>query len=125
MLRSFRELTVWQKSMYLATSVYRLTQGFPREETYGLSSQLRRAAVSIPSNVAEGNGRSGIGEYKQFLWIARGSNFELQTQLEIARTLHMGDPKLLQECESLSQEVGKMIYALLGKLRTKGQARIA
>lgn len=125
MLRSFRELTVWQKSMYLATCIYRLTQGFPREETYGLSSQLRRAAVSIPSNIAEGYGRSGIGEYKQFLWMARGSNFELQTQLEIAKTLKMGDPKLLQECESLSQEAGKMIYALLDKLRTKGQARTA
>ncbi len=125
MLRSFRELTVWQKSMQLATGIYRLTQGFPREETYGLSSQLRRAAVSIPSNIAEGHGRSGVGEYRQFLWIARGSNFELQTQLEIARDLKMGDPKLLKDSEALSQEVGKMIYALLDKLRPKAQARPA
>jgi four helix bundle protein len=125
MLRSFRELTVWQRSMKLATGIYRLTQGFPREETYGLSSQLRRAAVSIPSNIAEGHGRSRIGEYRQFLWIARGSNFELQTQLEIARALQMGDPKLLQESEALSQEVGKMIYALLDKLKPKPQARPA
>ncbi len=125
MLRSFRELTVWQKSMKLATSVYRLTQGFPREETYGLASQLRRAAVSIPSNIAEGHGRSGIGQYRQFLWIARGSNFELQTQLEIAKDLEMGDPKLLEESEALSQEVGKMIYALLNKLKPEPQARPA
>lgn len=125
MLRSFRELTVWQKSMQLATCVYRLTQGFPREELYGLSSQLRRAAVSVPSNIAEGHGRSGVGEYRQFLWIARGSNFELQTQLEIAKALNMGNPKLLDESETLSQEVGKMLFAFLDKLRSKAQARPA
>jgi four helix bundle protein len=125
MLRSFRELTVWQKSKQLATDIYRLTQGFPREETFRLASQLRRAAVSIPSNIAEGHGRSGIGEYRHFLWIARGSNFELQTQLEIARDLKMGDPKLLKDSEALSQEVGKMIYALLDKLRPKAQAHPA
>ncbi|HKN20445.1 MAG TPA: four helix bundle protein [Terracidiphilus sp.] len=122
MLRSFRELTVWQKSMQLATGVYRLTQGFPREETYGLASQMRRAAVSVPSNIAEGHGRAGVGEYRQFLWIARGSNFELQTQLEIAKTLKMGNPKLLQESEDLSQEVGKMLFGLLDKLRPKAQS---
>jgi four helix bundle protein len=79
MLQSFREWTVWQKSMKLATCVYKLTQGFPREDLYGLASQLRRAAVSVPSNIAEGHGRSGIPEYWNFLWFARGSNFELQT----------------------------------------------
>ena len=125
MLRSFRELTVWQKSMQLATCVYRLTQGFPREELYGLASQLRRAAVSVPSNIAEGHGRAGIGEYRQFLWIARGSNFGLQTQLEIAKTLNMGNPKLLDESETLSNEVGKMLFSLLDKLRSKAQARPA
>jgi four helix bundle protein len=124
-LRSFRELTVWQKSMRLATGIYHLTQGFPREETFGLASQLRRAAVSIPSNIAEGHGRSGLGQYRQFLWIARGSNFELQTQLEIAHSLKMGNPKLLKESEALSQEVGKMIYVLLEKLGSKAQARLA
>ncbi len=122
MLRSFRELTVWQKSMQLATGIYRLTQGFPREEIYGLTSQLRRAAVSVPSNISEGHGRSGVGEYRHFLWIARGSNFELQTQLEIAKTLKMGNTQLLQESEDLSQEVGKMPFALLEKLRPKAQA---
>jgi four helix bundle protein len=123
MLRSFRELVVWKKSMKLATDIYRLTQGFPREEMYGLVSQLRRAAVSIPSNIAEGHGRSGLGEYRQFLWVARGSNFELQTQLEIAKSLDMGNVKLLQESEALSQEVGKMLFALLDKLRSKAQER--
>jgi four helix bundle protein len=123
MLRSFRELVVWKKSMKLATDIYRLTQGFPREEMYGLVSQLRRAAVSIPSNIAEGHGRSGLGEYRQFLWVARGSNVELQTQLEIAKSLDLGNAKLLQESEALSQEVGKMLFALLDKLRSKAQER--
>ncbi|MDR3754844.1 MAG: four helix bundle protein [Terracidiphilus sp.] len=125
MLRSFRELTVWQKSMQLASGIYRLTQGFPREEIYGLTSQRRRAAVSIPSNIAEGHGRSGVGEYRHFLWIARGSNFELQTQLEIAGDLKMGAPKLLKESEALSQEIGKMIYALISKLKPSPPAHPA
>ena len=125
MLRSFRELAVWQKSMQLATAIYKLTQGFPREETYGLASQLRRAAVSIPSNIAERHGRLGIAEYRHFLWIARGSNFELQTQLEIADSLKMGDSRLLKESEALSQEMGKMLYPLIDKLRPKAQARTA
>ena len=124
MLRSFRELTVWQKSMLLATTIYRLTQGFPREEAYGLTSQLRRAAVSVPSNIAEGHGRGTVGEYRQFLWIARGSNFEIQTQLEIARSLNMGDTKLLDESEALSQEIGKMLFSVLDKLRPKAKAKL-
>ena len=109
--------------MQLATAIYRLTQSFPREEMYGLVSQLRRAAVSIPSNIAEGHGRSSAGEYRQFLWIARGSNFELQTQLEIARAMKMGNSKLIDKSEALSQEVGKMLFAILDKLRPKAQAR--
>jgi four helix bundle protein len=125
MVRSFRDLTVWQKSMQLATCIYRLTQGFPREELYGLASQLRRAAVSVPSNIAEGHGRSGIPEYRNFLWIARGSNFEVQTQLEIAKSMNMGNPKLLDESESLSQEVGKMLFALLDRLKPQSRTRPA
>jgi len=113
MSQSFRDLQVWQKSIRLATKVYLLTGEFPREEVYGLTSQIRRAAVSIPSNIAEGLGRLTSGETKQFPGRARGSNFELQTQLEIARALSLGKPELLNEAEGLSHEVGKMIYALL------------
>jgi four helix bundle protein len=113
--KSFRELVVWQKSMELATTVYRLTQGFPKDEIYGLSSQIRRSAVSVPSNIAEGRGRLSTGEFRQFLGFARGSNFELQTQLEIARSLAMGDPKLIEKAENLSHEVGRMIHAILVK----------
>jgi len=117
MVRSFRDLTVWQKSMQMAVTVYRLTREFPKEETYGLSSQMRRAAVSIPSDIAEGHGRLNTGEYRQFLGVARGSNFELQTQLEIARALGTGDSKLLNETEGLSHEVGKMIYGILERIK--------
>jgi four helix bundle protein len=115
---SFRDLLVWQRAMQLAVAVYRLTRDFPREELYGLTSQARRSAVSISSNIAEGQGRLSSGEFKQFLGIARGSNFELQTQIEIARSLKMGDPKLLDEADGLSHEVGKMLYGMLESLKT-------
>jgi four helix bundle protein len=117
MVQSFRDLLVWQRAIQLTVSIYRLTQGFPREETYGLSSQMRRAAVSIPSNIAEGHGRLGTAEYRQFLGISRGSNFEVQTQLEIARALGIGDAALLKEAEGLSHEVGKMIFGILEAIK--------
>jgi four helix bundle protein len=113
--RSFRDLVVWQRSIQLAASVYRLTAIFPKEEMYGLTGQIRRSAVSVPSNIAEGQGRLTTGEFRQFLGIARGSNFELQTQLEIARTLKFGDPEQINETEGLSHEVSKMIHAILEK----------
>src|SRR5690349_21718018 len=100
MAQSFPELQVWQRSMQLAVSIYRLTKDFPREELYGLTSQIRRAAVSIPSNIAEGQGRIGAGEFRQFLGIARGSTCEVQTQFEIARALELGDPEIIDEAEA-------------------------
>jgi four helix bundle protein len=117
MIQSFRDLQIWQKSMKLAIAVYRLTREFPREEIYGLTSQIRRSAVSVPSNIAEGQGRLNLGEFRQFLGIARGSNCELQTQLEIASALGLGNAELIKEAESLSHEVGKMIYAFLESLK--------
>ena len=117
MVQSFRDLQVWQRSIESTVAIYRLTQNFPREEVYGLTSQIRRSAVSVPSNIAEGQGRLATGEFRQFLGIARGSNFELQTQLEIARALGLGNSKLIDEAESLSHQVGKMIYALLEYLK--------
>jgi four helix bundle protein len=120
MVQSFRDLKVWQKSIEMAVVIYRLTQEFPRDEIYGLTSQMRRAVVSIPSNIAEGHGRLGRNEYRQFLGVARGSNFELQTQLEIARALGKGDSRLLDEAEGLSHEVGKMIYGILDSIKDKG-----
>jgi four helix bundle protein len=117
MAQSFRDLLVWQRAMQLTVTIYRLTKEFPREEVYGLTSQIRRAAVSLPSNIAEGHGRLNTGEFRQFLGVARASNFELQTQLQIARELEMGNPKLIDEAESLSHEVGKMIYAILESIK--------
>jgi four helix bundle protein len=93
--------------MQLTVAIYRLTQAFPHEEIYGLTSQIRRAAVSLPSNIAEGHGRLNTAEFRQFLGIARASNFELQTQLEIARSLAFGNPTLIDEAEGLSHEVGR------------------
>jgi four helix bundle protein len=116
-VQSFRDLVVWQKSLELAVRAYSMTRDFPREELYGLTSQIRRSAVSVPSNIAEGQGRLSTGEFRQFLGIARGSNFEFQTQLEVARSLGMGDPKRIDEAEALSHEVGKMLYAMLDKIK--------
>ena len=124
MAHSFRDLTVWQRSMQLTVAIYRLTQEFPREEIYGLTSQIRRAAVSLPSNIAEGHGRLNKGEYRQFLGIARASNFELQTQIEIARAIGIGNPKLLNEAEGLSHEVGKMLYAILDSTKKPGPPKL-
>ncbi len=104
--------------MELTVAVYRLTQGFPHEEIYGLTSQMRRSAVSIPSNIAEGQGRLNTREFTQFLGIARGSNCELQTQLEIARRLGLGNAQFLNDAECLSHEIGKMLFAILAKLRS-------
>jgi four helix bundle protein len=101
----------------MVVNVYKLTQQFPRQEQFGLTSQLRRAAVSIASNVAEGHGRGSTGEYRHFLGMARGSNFEVQTQLVIARELGYDDATLLALSEGQSNEVGKMIYGILGRLR--------
>jgi four helix bundle protein len=117
MSQSFRDLLVWQKAMQLTVAIYRLTQGFPREEIYGLTSQIRRAAVSVPSNIAEGQGRLNSAEFRQFLGIARGSICEVQTQLGIARALQFGKPELLDDAESLSHEVGKMLYSFLESLK--------
>lgn len=125
MAHSFRDLTVRQKSMQLTITIYRLSREFPREETYGLTSQMRRSAVSLPSNIAEGHGRLNTAEFRQFLGIARGSNFELQTQLEIARALQFGNPKLIDEAEGLSHEVGKMIYSILESIKTTAKLTTA
>jgi four helix bundle protein len=121
--QSFRDLQVWQKSIQLSVATYRLSKDFPREEIYGLTSQIRRSAISVPSNIAEGQGRLSTGEARQFLGIARGSDIKLQTQLEIARALAFGDPKRIDDAEDLSNEVGKMLYGLLQSLKHQQTSR--
>ena len=103
--------------MELTVAVYRLTQHFPREEAFGLTSQLRRSAVSVPSNIAEGHGRMNPRELRRFLLIARGSNSELQTQLEIAGALGFADTQQLKAAQEISHRVEKMLFSLLGNMK--------
>jgi four helix bundle protein len=115
---SFKDLLIWQRAIELSMAVYKLTESFPPSERFGLTNQLRRASVSVPSNIAEGYGRSTRGEYLQFLGHARGSNCELQTQLVIAAGLKMGAESDLDCPEQLAQEVGRMLVALMKRLRS-------
>lgn len=115
-IRSYRDLIVWQRAIQLSVAIYKLTEEFPQSEKYGLTNQLRRAAVSVPSNIAEGHGRMTTGEFKQFLGHARGSNCEVQTQLVIARELLYCDAEALTKCEGLSNEVGKMLNAVIASV---------
>ena len=117
--RSFRDLIVWQRAIQLSVEIYRLTDDFPKSEVYGLSSQLRRAAVSIASNIAEGYGRITKGEYVQFLGHARGSLCEVQTQLVIAQELGLSSESKRERCEQFAHEVGKMLSAILDKIRNR------
>lgn len=116
MVQSFRDLDVWQMARKLAGLLYRLTQKFPHEEAYGLTGQLRRAGVSIASNIAEGSGRGTRGDYCNFLRMARGSALEVQTQLIIARDIGLGDPAQIAEAEKLTERISKMLWAITQKL---------
>lgn len=118
MANSYRDLIAWQRSVELSVDVYRFTADFPREEIYGLTSQMRRAAVSIASNIAEGYGRNSKSEYRHFLGIARGSVLELLTQLTIAKKLGFGKAELLEKTESRAEEAGKIIWAIRKSLDT-------
>jgi four helix bundle protein len=115
-IRSYKDLEVWQKAMMLAEDCYRATAEFPREEMYGMTSQIRRAAVSIPANIAEGYGRDQTGSFVQFLRIAQGSAREVETHLILSGRIRLlGDEvrdRLLDECESISKMLRSMIRAL-------------
>ena len=115
MIQSFRDLTVWQKGMDLADRIYLSTEKFPRSEMYGLTSQIRRAAVSIPSNVAEGKAIGGQS-YARHLKIAIGPESELQTQIELARRVKIPDKPEADDLLSKASEVGRMIATLLKSL---------
>lgn len=115
-MNSYRDLIVWQKSMLLVTAIYKITANLPEDEKFGLSSQIKRSAVSIPSNIAEGYGRNYKKDYARFLQISRGSLYECQTQLEIAATLNFIANKDLKEINDLSLEVEKMLNSLIKKI---------
>jgi four helix bundle protein len=115
-MKSFKDLEVWKRSMDLVTQVYQLTLNFPGNEQYGLTSQMRRAAVSIPSNIAEGQGRHNPKEFAQFLYIAKGSLAELDTQLQICQRLN-----LIGDADTLFEQI-KVIRVMLINLIKKLQA---
>ncbi|HSE48839.1 MAG TPA: four helix bundle protein [Terriglobales bacterium] len=119
---SYRDLKAWQKAIELVVHIYELTGPFPKHELYGLTSQMRRAAVSIASNVAEGKGRSSDRDFVHFLTHSRGSVLELETQLIISARLNLISPKQLQEAEKKAQEVGRILNGLIQSLET-GKAK--
>ena len=116
-LKSYKEFTVWQRAMELATEVCRLTRLLPKFETYGLADQMRRAAVSIPSNISEGQGRISAKEFIHFLGIARGSQNELETQLLLCENLGYLKPEDTATALNLCTEVSKMLNVLIKKIR--------
>lgn len=115
-IESYRDLVVWQKSVNLVIVIYELTAKFPKEEIYGLTSQMRRSVVSLPSNIAEGKYRGTRKDFAQFLRIAFGSGAELETQLEIARRLDLISEQEYQQTQALLNEVMKMLNVFISKL---------
>jgi four helix bundle protein len=118
-IQSYRDLRVWQEAVNLAESCYRLTKTFPKEELYGMTTQIRRASVSIAANIAEGYGRKTRGEYIQFLYIAQGSLKELETHWLISQRVELASPQsvnpILNQCESVGQLLLTLIRALENK----------
>lgn len=112
-IHSYKELIVWQKAIELVRLVYTLTSLFPKNEQFGITSQIRRAVVSIPSNIAEGYARKSHKEYLQFYSIAYGSALETETQLIISKKLELADPNQITKSESLLEEVIKMLYVMV------------
>lgn len=111
-MQMLKKLLVWQKAMDIAVSVYSITLKFPKEELFGLTSQIRRSAVSIASNIAEGKGRNNKGDFDRFLDIANGSRVELETQLLIAEKIGYVTHNDIEDCLKELEEIGKMLYAL-------------
>ena len=121
MSHSYKDLIVWQKAKLLAGEIYRTTEVFPRSETHGLTSQMRRAAISVASNIAEGQGRLTKGEFRQFLGHSRGSLLELETQLAIALDLHYLGPSELAHRETKISEVRRLLNGLIDSLRMRSK----
>ena len=118
-LRSYRDLEVWRRSIDLAEAIYRASSAWPADERFGLSSQIRRAAVSVPANVAEGAARRGTGEFLQFLGVAKGSLAELETHLILAERLEYLAVQENEKLLALAAEIGRMLSGLTRSLRSK------
>lgn len=117
-IRDFKDLIVWQRAMELVAEVYRLVKILPKEELYSLSDQIRRSAISIPSNIAEGQGRNSVKEFIHFLAIAKGSKAELETQLLLCFKVNYLNNTEIENAINLIQEIGKMLNALQKSLKT-------
>ncbi len=115
-IQSYKELIVWQKAVDLVVAIYEVTEKFPSSEIYGLTSQMRRASVSIPSNIAEGRRRGTRQDFRHFLFMAFGSGSELETQIEIVKKLPFGKRITFLKVENLLQQVMKMLNAMINKL---------
>ena len=122
-MKSYRELIVWQKSMDLVSDVYKSSASFPPSETYGLTTQIKRSAISIPSNIAEGYGRNHSKDYVRFLEISRGSLYELQTQIEIAINLEFLHQDKFDIMSQKCLEVEKMLNSLITKIKKSEHIR--
>ncbi|MCB0190339.1 MAG: four helix bundle protein [Anaerolineae bacterium] len=122
-MNSYKELKVWQRTVDLVAEIYRMTRTFPDEERYTLTSQMRRAAISIPSNIAEGWGRGTTKEYVHFLRIARGSLMELETQLIISEKLKYLSADTINLLIKEIQEIGRMLNGLMRSLRHRETGR--
>ena len=118
-MHKLHDLKIWKKAINLATEIYKVTANFPTEEKYGLISQIRRSAVSISSNIAEGAGRNSQGEFLHFLGISNGSSYELQTQLIISEELELIDSKTLTELLKEIEDLQKMTYKLQQSIKAK------
>jgi len=118
-IQSFKDLIVWQKATDLVVKIYNLTKKFPKEELYGLSSQMRRCAVSIPSNIAEGSNRGTRKDFSQFLRIAYGSGAELETQIEISKRLSFVEQLDYNSIDKALNEIMRMLVSLIKKLKTE------
>jgi four helix bundle protein len=116
-VKTYQQLVAWQRAIALVTDIYRVSSTFPREEIYGLTSQLRRAAVSVPSNIAEGQGRATTGEFVQFLCHARGSLYELETQILICNNLGYVTVEQQQYLMNSVAEVGRVLNGLITSLQ--------
>jgi four helix bundle protein len=116
-VKSFRDSIAWQRAMDLSHEIYQVTRSFPKEEIFGLTNQLRRASVSIASNIAEGQGRLTPGEFLHFLGMARGSAFEVETQLEIAKREGFANVAAIERAQSIASEVVRILNAVITSLR--------
>ncbi|MGE0629061.1 MAG: four helix bundle protein [Hyphomicrobiaceae bacterium] len=118
-IQSYRDLQVWQKSIALSVACYRLTAAFPRDELYGMTSQIRRSSASVPANIAEGHGREHTRSFIQFLRVAQGSLKELETHLVLAEQVGLTTSASLEPLFAASAEIGRMVRALIRSLQSK------